>query len=66
MGLVPSRFSGLRLVAVGSVREQELRERLGERIRSLSGKRVRLLHRRLVLDAFRDDVADATASRFTS
>jgi hypothetical protein len=41
----------------GSVRKEEVREVLGEDVGSRSGERVRAVHRHLVVDADRDDVA---------
>jgi hypothetical protein len=49
--------SSLGLDGVRSVGEQEVLEVLGERFSSSGGERVRALHRHLVFDALRDDVA---------
>jgi hypothetical protein len=40
----------------GSIREQELREVLGEDVGTRSGERVRAVHRHHVVDADRDNV----------
>jgi hypothetical protein len=47
----------LRVVGVRSVREQEGHEVLGKRVSNRSGERVRVIHRLLILDADRDDLA---------
>jgi hypothetical protein len=47
----------LRATLRGSVWEQEVGEVLGEHVGGGSGKRIYTIHRHLVLDADRDDVA---------
>jgi hypothetical protein len=50
-------FSGLRAASRGSVREEEIHEVFGRDVGGRSGERVHTVHRHLVVDADRDDVA---------
>jgi hypothetical protein len=49
--------SGLRAASRGSVREEEIHEVFGEDVGSRSSERVHVVHRHLVVDTDRDDIA---------
>jgi hypothetical protein len=55
----------LRVVGAGGIWEQELHEVLGKRVSSRGARARRTIHRLLILDADRDDVAEDTASKST-
>jgi hypothetical protein len=56
-GTNAQRFSGLRAASRGSVREEEVHEVFGEDVGGRSGERVHVVHRHLVVDTDRDDIA---------
>jgi hypothetical protein len=56
-GLDAQWSSGLRVAGARNVWEQEVGEVLGKHISSSGGERVRAIHRLLVFDTDRDDVA---------